>query len=491
MFRIRNLILLWLARKAWNIALAAWRRRSARAREPPAPSALALRRRFDGLAQLCVASSSSASTGPSTSSLGDLVDLTAQRLWPRTSRPAPGAAGIHDPEDERERDAGTDPAEQEQRRDRNVPELGQRHDVIDVQVAEHGEREQPEHPDDRGGREHALEEGGSAPPARTADVQVGARDGAVESIRAARLLPGWRRRARAAARAREALRRHGRRARVRRSRPARAARRSARDETSGRKVAAFPGVAADARDPGGGAGSSARTATPSQACRDAGAPRRPRGRYSARPRHPRAPRAGELDRPLRMPAGVPVPLALASARGRSGDVGLEALDCRPARRRRVRGAAAGASSRPAPVRAETTDDRDVAQAVLGQEARHVVAPGSDLRRRQEIRLVERDRHRSGVRAERAEVAIVQGGVGVLLRLDDPQDEIRERNDAIDFVAVVALDGVEVGEVEQHQASELARLEPVPPGRPPASRGADRRRHPTPPPASPTSSADDG
>jgi hypothetical protein len=31
MFRIRNLILLWLARKAWNIAFAAWRRRSARA----------------------------------------------------------------------------------------------------------------------------------------------------------------------------------------------------------------------------------------------------------------------------------------------------------------------------------------------------------------------------------------------------------------------------------------------------------------------------
>ena len=30
MFRIRNLILLWLARKAWNIAFAAWRRRAAR-----------------------------------------------------------------------------------------------------------------------------------------------------------------------------------------------------------------------------------------------------------------------------------------------------------------------------------------------------------------------------------------------------------------------------------------------------------------------------
>jgi hypothetical protein len=30
MFRIRNLILLWLGRKAWNIASAAWRRRSTR-----------------------------------------------------------------------------------------------------------------------------------------------------------------------------------------------------------------------------------------------------------------------------------------------------------------------------------------------------------------------------------------------------------------------------------------------------------------------------
>jgi hypothetical protein len=30
MFRIRNLILLWLGRKAWKIASAAWRRRSSR-----------------------------------------------------------------------------------------------------------------------------------------------------------------------------------------------------------------------------------------------------------------------------------------------------------------------------------------------------------------------------------------------------------------------------------------------------------------------------
>ena len=29
MFRLRNVILLWLARKAWNIGFAAWRRRSA------------------------------------------------------------------------------------------------------------------------------------------------------------------------------------------------------------------------------------------------------------------------------------------------------------------------------------------------------------------------------------------------------------------------------------------------------------------------------
>ena len=30
MLRIRNVILLWLARKAWKIAIAKWRRRSAR-----------------------------------------------------------------------------------------------------------------------------------------------------------------------------------------------------------------------------------------------------------------------------------------------------------------------------------------------------------------------------------------------------------------------------------------------------------------------------
>ena len=57
---------------------------------------------------------------------------------------------------------------------------------------------------------------------------------------------------------------------------------------------------------------------------------------------------------------------------------------------------------------------------------------------------------------------MQGSVGVLLRLDDPQDEIGERNHPIDFVAVVALDRVEVRKVEQHQAPELTRLEPVAP-----------------------------
>ena len=57
---------------------------------------------------------------------------------------------------------------------------------------------------------------------------------------------------------------------------------------------------------------------------------------------------------------------------------------------------------------------------------------------------------------------MQSGVGVLLRLDDPEDEIGERDNAIDLVAVVALDRVEVRKVEQHQTPELTWLEPVAP-----------------------------
>ena len=48
---------------------------------------------------------------------------------------------------------------------------------------------------------------------------------------------------------------------------------------------------------------------------------------------------------------------------------------------------------------------------------------------------------------------MQRGVGVLLRVDDPHDEVGELEHPVDLEAVGGLDGVEVRQVEQHQAAE--------------------------------------
>ena len=62
-----------------------------------------------------------------------------------------------------------------------------------------------------------------------------------------------------------------------------------------------------------------------------------------------------------------------------------------------------------------------------------------------------------MRGERPQVALVQARVGVLLRLDDPEDEVGERDDPIRLDPVRRLHRVEVREVEQHEPAELRRL----------------------------------
>ena len=76
------------------------------------------------------------------------------------------------------------------------------------------------------------------------------------------------------------------------------------------------------------------------------------------------------------------------------------------------------------------EQRDVAQPVVREQLPRVVSPCAGLRRGEEVRLVEHDGHGRRVRRERPQVPLVQGGVGVLLRLDDPQDEIRDSDHAL-------------------------------------------------------------
>ncbi len=74
-----------------------------------------------------------------------------------------------------------------------------------------------------------------------------------------------------------------------------------------------------------------------------------------------------------------------------------------------------------------------------------------------VGLVEDDDRHGLVGGERRDVVVVEPGVGVLLRVGDPDEEVDELEDALGLVAVRLLAGVEVGQVEQDEAVEGAEL----------------------------------
>ena len=110
------------------------------------------------------------------------------------------------------------------------------------------------------------------------------------------------------------------------------------------------------------------------------------------------------------------------------------------------------------------DDREgkLRHAVLGEEALHVLAPCSHVGRAEQVGLVEDDRHGRRVRRQWAQVAVVERGVRVLLRLDDPENEVGERDDPLGLDAVRRLDRVEVGQVEQDEPAEAVGVHLVSP-----------------------------
>src|SRR5215211_1552933 len=65
-------------------------------------------------------------------------------------RPRPPSCrhAVDDPRDEGRDEPGKRPADEQPGRDRDAPDLRQRDDVVDAEIAEHGEAEQPEHPDE-------------------------------------------------------------------------------------------------------------------------------------------------------------------------------------------------------------------------------------------------------------------------------------------------------------------------------------------------------
>ena len=156
-----------------------------------------------------------------------------------------------------------------------------------------------------------------------------------------------------------------------------------------------------------------------------------------------------------------------------------------------RSIAVRSASSPSPVSAETGVDRHLPEPVLAQEPREVAAHPAHPVGTERVDLVEDDLHDARVARQPAEVLLVPGGVGVLLRVDDPDEEVRERDDAVDLLAVRALDRVEVRQVEQHQRRAVLAGDAMAPGhlepveqrvgrRAPDRGGRGRRRRPAPP-----------
>ena len=70
-----------------------------------------------------------------------------------------------------------------------------------------------------------------------------------------------------------------------------------------------------------------------------------------------------------------------------------------------------------------------------------------------VDVVEHDHHHRPVRGHRCEVAVVDRGVGVLLRVQHPHHQVGELDQPVDLEMVGHLGGVVVGQVEQDDALE--------------------------------------
>ena len=102
----------------------------------------------------------------------------------------------------------------------------------------------------------------------------------------------------------------------------------------------------------------------------------------------------------------------------------------------------------------------VAEAVAAEHAAEILACAVTLPAEQ-IDLVEHHEHRRRVPGQGLQVALVQRRVGVLLRVDDPHQQVDHAYETVDLRAMCRLDRVEVGQVEEHQALGRTGVERVP------------------------------
>ena len=237
--------------------------------------------------------------------------------------------------------------------------------------------------------------------------------------------------------------------------------------------------------------------------RPAGGPVGPRSWSSSAPRRP--PWARRLRRPERRRGPRPAPWAGARALARPVAASSFAAAARRSASTRARDRLLGRHP-PGDLRPQLVDAARRAGPRSPAPARRPGRPGpaGDVRRPASalavlrghgVDVVEDDQHHVGVVGHRREVPVVDGGVGVLLRVEHPHQQVGQLDQPVDLEVVGDLGGVVVGQVEEDDALEgvvgadgpehrvAQRLVPrlgcrATPAAPPRPPGPRRRRSPT-------------
>ena len=102
-------------------------------------------------------------------------------------------------------------------------------------------------------------------------------------------------------------------------------------------------------------------------------------------------------------------------------------------------------------------DLNIVKPVGGQEAAHVLQQGCGAPGGQGVDLVDQNQHVLLAGPQAAQIALVERSVGVLLRVDNPHEDVRQRHQPVDLQGVGGGDRVVVGHIEQYQSGELVLI----------------------------------
>ena len=112
---------------------------------------------------------------------------------------------------------------------------------------------------------------------------------------------------------------------------------------------------------------------------------------------------------------------------------------------------------PCPGAGRGGEDGGTRDSVALHEASEVGAAPRDVLGGEPVGLVEDDHGHRLVRVEGGDVVVVQPGIGVLLRVRDPDEEVDELEDPLGLDPVAGLQGVDVRQVEEDEPVEGAEL----------------------------------